>query len=146
MSTTTKKHINSNGKVKALVSTEETQGQRSNDFCFVPEGELVKFGVICDGDKNNPDGGCGCARSLCGFYCHKATTTFRVAVVDMTREKYIDEYVKTDPYFNDSKEFGEEVVDSLKEDAEFILDLAAEHPENSVFEFRADHFVLRKPA
>ena len=27
--------------MKILISTQETQGYRDNDFCFVPEGEII---------------------------------------------------------------------------------------------------------
>ena len=74
---------------KILVSTKDTQGQRSNDFCYVPEGEPVRFGIICDRDKGRPDGGCGCARSLIGIYCGKGTTTFKVALSELTRAQII---------------------------------------------------------
>jgi hypothetical protein len=52
--------------MKLLVSTTETQGQRKNDFCFVPEGEILVFAFECDRDRGNPDGPCGCARSMSG--------------------------------------------------------------------------------
>ncbi|MBI4473737.1 MAG: hypothetical protein HY646_13805 [Acidobacteria bacterium] len=64
-------------KIKGLVSTKLTQGQRANDFSFVPEGELVFAGFKCTGER--PDDRCGCARSLCGAISQKATTTFVVA-------------------------------------------------------------------
>lgn len=64
--------------MKVLISTHETQGQRENDFCFVPDGEIVKFGSECDRDEE-ADGDCGCHRSLVGVKCSKATTTFKVA-------------------------------------------------------------------
>jgi len=69
--------------MKVLVATKETQGQRKNDFCWVPEGEIVKFGFDCDGDA--VDGSCGCRRSLVGIQCSKATTTMKVAEVDFTK-------------------------------------------------------------
>jgi len=71
------------GRMKVLVSTKETQGQRPNDFCWVPEGEIVKYGFDCDGDA--VDGSCGCRRSLVGLECSKATTTMKVAQVDFTK-------------------------------------------------------------
>jgi hypothetical protein len=40
MSKTTKK--NPDDRLEVFVSTKETQGQRDNDFCFVPEGELLR--------------------------------------------------------------------------------------------------------
>jgi hypothetical protein len=36
--------------MRILVSTKKTQGQRKNDFCWVPEGEIVRFGMECGGE------------------------------------------------------------------------------------------------
>lgn len=59
-----------------LVSTSRTQGQRKNDFCWVPEGEMVTFGSECDGEA--VDGHCGCRRAMTGMDSMKSTTTFLV--------------------------------------------------------------------
>ena len=80
--------------MKIIVSTTQTQGQRENDFCFVPEGEPVYMGIPCDKDKDNPDGACGCSRSVCGFTSQTATTTMKVAETEMTKEEYMDAYVQ----------------------------------------------------
>jgi hypothetical protein len=68
--------------MKLLVATTRTQGQRKNDFCFVPEDEIVHFAFECDGEK--VDGGCGCRRSMSGIVCRKATTTMKVADVEIS--------------------------------------------------------------
>lgn len=61
-----------------FVSTTETQGQRTNDFCYVPEGELViPPSFTCSSETT--DGPCGSKRSWGGVTCHKATTTMKVA-------------------------------------------------------------------
>lgn len=73
-----------------LVATRETQGDRDNDFCFVPEGELVRWGTECSGAT--VDDYCGCRRSMVGFDCHKATTTMKVVDVDITPEEYVAKY------------------------------------------------------
>jgi hypothetical protein len=62
--------------MKLLVATKETQGERKNDFCWCNEGEIVKFGIECDGET--VDGSCGCKRALCGVDTSKATTTMKV--------------------------------------------------------------------
>ena len=62
--------------MKVLVSTCESQGKRKNDFCYVPEGELVRLGMECDGGK--PDDSCGCSRSMVGMTCAKGTTTMKI--------------------------------------------------------------------
>lgn len=61
--------------MKILVATGQTQGERESDFCFVPEGEIVRFGFECDRDRDEVDGGCGCRRSMSGLRCAKGTTT-----------------------------------------------------------------------
>lgn len=72
--------------IKIFVSTKKTQGQRKNDFSFVPSGEVVIHPTFeCDGETI--DGGCGCRRSLSGISCHKATTTMVVAEKLYTVEK-----------------------------------------------------------
>ena len=74
--------------MKMLVSTTQTQGERSNDFCFVPEDEIVMFSLECDHDTG-PDGDCGCIRSMCGIVSKKATTTVKVKdVPGMTIPKF----------------------------------------------------------
>src|ERR1700674_5071922 len=65
-------------KVKVLVSTKQTQGQRKNDFNFVPEDELVAPSVIGSCGDAKADDSCGCARSLIGIDSFKATTTAEV--------------------------------------------------------------------
>jgi len=52
--------------VRVLVASKETQGQRANDYCCVPHGELVMFGSGCDRDQGDPDGPCGCLRGMIG--------------------------------------------------------------------------------
>jgi hypothetical protein len=64
--------------MKVLVSTEQTQGERKSDFCWVPEDEILTFGFECDADRGKIDGGCGCRRSFSGVECKKATTTAKV--------------------------------------------------------------------
>jgi hypothetical protein len=64
--------------MKALVATKQSQGARKNDFCHVPEGELVTFAGECDTDRDSVDGNCGCRRSMSGTLSLKATTTFKV--------------------------------------------------------------------
>jgi len=77
--------------MKVLVATRDGQGLRRNDFCFVPDGELVRFGFVCDGEEL--DGSCGCLRSLCGFDCLKSTTTFKVADLPLSEDEYFDKLV-----------------------------------------------------
>jgi hypothetical protein len=78
--------------LKVFVSTQETQGQRENDFNFVPEGELVMFGMLTCSNEHADDG-CGCARSMCGTLTHLATTTMKV--VEYTGETSLADTILT---------------------------------------------------
>jgi len=80
--------------MKVLVSTTETQGQRANDFCYVPEGELVKLTIPCDGEA--VDGPCGCKRSMTGLDCQRGTTTVKVVARDLTEAQYEALLAKSD--------------------------------------------------
>ena len=62
--------------MKLFVSTHETQGQRSNDFCWCEDDELVHWSSECS--RETIDGPCGCRRSMAGLVSLKATTTFKV--------------------------------------------------------------------
>jgi len=77
--------------MKLFVATKQGQGVRDNDFCWVPEDELVKFGMACD--DTGIDGNCGCMRSMCGVDSHTATTTFKVINLKMTKEEFIRKLV-----------------------------------------------------
>lgn len=65
--------------MRMLVSTK---GSCSEDFCFVPEDELVYEPiVICCNSKT-----CGCNRSMSGTKTFKGTTTVKVAEVDLSED------------------------------------------------------------
>lgn len=70
-------------RLKIIVATSETQGQRPGDFNFVPDGEIV---MISDCDCLHA--GCDCVRSMVGIKNGKGTTTMRVVESDMTLEEY----------------------------------------------------------
>jgi len=74
--------------MKVIVATKSLQGQRSNDFSFTEEGELVKFSMECD--REEIDGKCGCRRSFGGFKTSKATTTAKIIDSGMTKDDFID--------------------------------------------------------
>ncbi len=76
--------------MKLLVATAQTQGDRSNDFNFCVEGELVWIAEACAADRRDPDGGCGCGRSFAGMNSHRATTTARVAELDIEFPHYAE--------------------------------------------------------
>ena len=131
--------------MKIFVSTTSGQGQRANDFCHVPEAEWVKFGMTCDRDIKDPDGGCGCGRAMVGVVSSKATTTFVVADLPVTTAEYRKQIRQSferegwDKY-STAKEFTE-MVD---EDAEELLRTAAIFPVGAVLEKRLDNIRVRQ--
>jgi hypothetical protein len=75
--------------LKAFVSTESTQGDAPGDFCFVPADELVgRHSFVCDSEKADGLGGCGCGRAFAGFTTLRGTSTARVAEVAMTEMEW----------------------------------------------------------
>ena len=56
--------------VKLLVATTKGQGQRSDDYAWAVDGELV---YVPDNDCSNPK--CGCERGFAGLASSKSTTT-----------------------------------------------------------------------
>ena len=70
--------------VNVLISTTQSQGDRPDDFCWVPEGELVaRYGMVCDSERPGMPG-CGCGRAFGGFTSHRSTTSAMVVASDLT--------------------------------------------------------------
>ncbi len=80
--------------MKILVSTKKKQGNRNNDFCFVPEGEIVIFPFFECGNES-VDGECGCKRSLMGIKKLTGTTTFEVADIGISKTEFVKLYKKS---------------------------------------------------
>jgi hypothetical protein len=76
-----------------LTATRQTQGNRASDFCHATVGELVRFGSECDGEPI--DGSCGCRRSLAGLESGKATTTFCVARLPLSRQELLAKFTES---------------------------------------------------
>jgi hypothetical protein len=74
--------------MKLLTATSRTQGQRASDFTWCIEGELVTTGkpICARGDREGPDGGCGCGRSFGGLHSGKSTTTAMIRDLPFTME------------------------------------------------------------
>lgn len=73
--------------MKILLASSLTQGQRHDDFCYVPNGEMVLINEPCAKDTASdgtpmPDGVCGCARSFTGIFSQTGTTTALVVDID----------------------------------------------------------------
>ena len=131
--------------MNVFVATKIGQGMRNNDFSFVPEGELVRFGLTCDG--GSVDDACGCSRSMTGMSCHKATTTVLIVDKDITRERYFDAIRKS---FKSAGWAGlmskKELDNTVKEEGDELLGLASGLKKDVVYEIRGDRIVARGPA
>jgi hypothetical protein len=125
--------------MKVLVATNNTQGQRSNDFCFCVEGELVTVGLICAADESDPDGGCGCGRAFAGLNSHKATTTAKVKEVDLSEEDYIEA-------LRSSLEQQGWPTEDVAELAAWLTELVDSWPTGAIVERRLDDIYLREEA
>lgn len=75
--------------MKVFAATKSGQGQRDNDFCYVPEDELVIFPVF-ECTHEIVDGKCGCKRCMEGIKGHKSTTTFKVVEVPYSEKEFED--------------------------------------------------------
>jgi hypothetical protein len=126
--------------MKVLVATSETQGQRDNDFCFVPEGELLHFGFECD--QETIDGTCGCRRSMSGLDCSKATTTIKVIESDITSEDLSKKI--TDFYINAWKMEENKAKELAKEEVKDLLRIVNSLEVGAILEKRGTKFQERK--
>jgi hypothetical protein len=73
--------------MKLLRATTQSQTTAPGDFTFVPDGELVFLGSVCDTDLikgNAGPGSCGCARSFTGLLSQKGTTSALIVDDPMT--------------------------------------------------------------
>lgn len=126
--------------MKVLVATKELQGQRKNDFNFCKEGEFVSFDLECDREKI--DGNCGCRRSLGGFDTLKATTTFKVVNVKITKKKYIDLLKKSEIKARWYKPTDN--LSDVEKKGKYLLDLANSFRVGLVLEKRGNSIQSRK--
>ncbi|MEY8042612.1 hypothetical protein AB8O55_24670 [Saccharopolyspora cebuensis] len=127
-----------------LVATHQTQGQRPTDCITVAEGELVTLASVCDRDRGNPDGGCGCARAFVGIRERTAVTTAVIAERTMTRDDYLREM--RDSAINAGFLHPGEDASDIDDEADELLDIAAGWPVGTVVERRdADLQVRRWP-
>ncbi len=131
--------------MNVFVATEKTQGQRASDFCFVPNGELVTFGMVCDGN-DAIDGGCGCQRSLTGIKCLKGTTTVEVVDFPHMVETDLAEVVKRSYVAGGWGKLtsNEELAEWSREEAKELARLAAEFEVGAIVERRRNKFQTRQ--
>lgn len=136
--------------MKVLVATAETQGQRSDDFYWAEEGELVIPGFECDRDQDvdvtvEGASGCGCRLSMTGAASHKATTTFKVIEADLTRGEMEAKLLATLASSGwldlaESTAEGEAWVRDLLDE---IIEVAEDYPVGTVLERRGDVYQAR---
>lgn len=81
--------------MKLLVATKETQGDRKNDFSWTADGEYLLMGFVCDTDRGDPDGGCGCGRSFEGLSSLRATTTGKVVEAPIRRDEFVSQVIES---------------------------------------------------
>jgi hypothetical protein len=126
--------------MKIFVSTTKGQGVRSNDFCYVPENEPVKFVFECDDE--GPDGSCGCKRCMGGMKTSKSTTTFKVAEVDMDKEAYAKLLLKS---LDEGGWLKVGITEKMaRDEAKELLRLAAGFRTGVVLEKRGPEIQVRK--
>ena len=121
--------------MKIIVSTNETQGQRSGDFNFVPDGEVV---VVSDCDCLHA--GCDCIRSMVGIKSGKGTTTMKVVESAITLEEYRCLIGQA------NQGYGELGVDNeiFNEQADALLEMAKQFPPGAVIERDGEDFRQRQ--
>jgi hypothetical protein len=135
--------------MKLLVATTATQGQRSSDFTWCIEGELVTFtGMVCARDeREGPDGGCGCSRAFGGLNSHKSTTTAVVRDLDGFDLGTLTLAVAANHEATGWAElFGPDARSLAAEEARQIAAEAARHPAGTVLERRMDAICVRAGA
>ncbi|HET6437411.1 MAG TPA: hypothetical protein VFG59_05080 [Anaeromyxobacter sp.] len=128
--------------MKILVATAETQGQRTNDFCWAEQGEIVTFGSECAYEA--VDGPCGCRRALRGVRTRKATTTFRVVerseISPGDLARFVAESLVAGGWY---RALGDALA-AATEDALRLGAIALAYPEGSVLERRDQTFAARE--
>lgn len=123
--------------MKVLIATKETQGRRKNDFSFTNEGELVKFGLECDGEE--VDGKCGCRRSMVGFDSKKATTTFKIEERNITKKAFIKLFKESEEKAGWKFE-DKDMVDFAKE----LIEIPSKFEVGDILEKRGEKISIRK--
>jgi len=126
--------------MKVLIATAETQGKRANDFCCTNDGELVMFGIECD--NGTVDDECGCKRALCGIDSAKATTTFKVVDMDITRDEFAE---KIKVFYNERWSIDKPTSEKLAYiQVEELVRLADTFCEKDILEKRGDRLYRRE--
>jgi len=128
--------------MRVLVATKYGQGIRKNDFCWVPEGEILHFGFECDSDRDDIDGYCGCRRGMVGLDCAKATTTMKVVELPVKRREVFDRLVKH--YREGWKMTVKAAKETARDELKDLLKIVSSFPLGVVLEKRGSKFQTRK--
>jgi len=128
--------------MKLLVSTTKTQGDKKNDFNWLPNGEYVAMGMVCDTDLGDPDGGCGCGRAFEGIDHLKSATTAEVVEADFDRAKWVEmvRLSKTKAGWAEMDDFDAFYTAAADEMINLVRDL----PVGTIVGRRIDELVIRK--
>ncbi len=127
--------------MKVLVATSETQGQQPGDYDWCVDGELVWIGEVCDTDRRDPAGGCGCGRGFAGMASRRATTTAAVRELAwVTRETFHTSLRESLDAQGWLKVYG---ADRVAKMADRLLALAARLPVGSIVQRRIDVIEVR---
>lgn len=101
--------------MKVLVSVNKKG--RQDDFCFVPDGEIVYEQAITCSDYQRAIQ-CGCGRSLSGTTTPKATSTMEVREVDMTSDDLVELALKVGKKAGWGARYVLHGLDRMREEAE----------------------------
>jgi hypothetical protein len=69
--------------MRIFVSTKKTQGDKPDDFCFVPDGEILVFPFKTNNQSKE------IINCLVGIETKSSTTTFLVKESDISKKEYI---------------------------------------------------------
>lgn len=127
---------------RVLVATSARQGERSSDFSWTVEGELVIWPFECDADREDIDGGCGCRRSWIGAASARATTTARVAELFASAAEYVEalrDSLRAHGWYEGAGPAEVAAIDAdLEAVAGTLLDVAGTYPTGTVLERRGE--------
>lgn len=127
--------------MNVLTATGRTQGQRSNDYSFTIECELVRIDEACALDRQDPDGGCGCGRGFAGMSSSRATTTALVRDLPMTPAEFERAYVDAlvaQGWLGADDHADADVAAEIHHAVWVLLEAAARIPVGTVLERRLD--------
>jgi hypothetical protein len=127
------------GTMQVIIASTRTQGERPGDFSFTTVGEPVYLGFICDRDRRDPDGGCGCGRSFSGLDSHLAGTTAEVVDLPLTRTAYRDRLAAS-LHAAGWEPIAAPLVEGM---ADELLEIAAAHPVGTVLGRRGEEILPR---